>query len=555
MKEAKTALSRMGLYYLLLAANILPNANVIPDSFPTRNVSALYLLLLSVCFVLYCAHRVSPAGRLSAMVKALAWMGLLLILLRGVKYSAFSEVGVLARHAWYAYYIPVLLSPLFLFGVALLVSARDDTRIPKLWYGALALTLVLITLILTNDLHQLAFRFRPGFENWDREYSRGLLYYLATAWLLLLYPASIVLLIVKCRVSSAKRSAWILLIPFAVGVLLIALLFTDRMPLHIVEFPEALIGTAAVMLEGCMQLSLIPTNAHYGKLFAVCSLSAQLTDETGAVVYASPSAASLTPEQFAADSGSRLDAHTVLHKMPLPGGFGFWQVDVTEQDRLNDELAEAKEALRQEAELIRLRNAMRERQAKIEQRTRVYDAIAAKTRPQTQAIVSLAKAARLSENAGLKEASRKRIAFLGAYVKRYANLMLLSQESGEISAGELGLSVSELLRYLNFCGVPGDLIRDAEGAVPASAALGMFEAMETLLEANLSSLQGVFVNLSGREKLTFKITLEGMSNTNVPSDGDDWRNKLRNAGVSAELQQEDDVTFVCLTPTKGGTGV
>ena len=167
MKEVKTALSRMGLYYLLLAINIFPNANLLPDSFPTRNVSTLYLLLLAVCLVLYYAHRVPPTGRLSAMVKALSWMGLLLILLRGVKYSAFSGVGVLARHTWYAYYIPMLLCPLLLFGVSLLVSAKDDTRIPKLWYGALALTLVLIGLVLTNDLHQLVFRFRPNFENWD----------------------------------------------------------------------------------------------------------------------------------------------------------------------------------------------------------------------------------------------------------------------------------------------------------------------------------------------------------------------------------------------------
>ena len=554
MKEVKTALSRMGIYYLLLAINIIPNANLIPDSFPTRNVSAVYLLFLSVCLVLHYAHRVSPTGKLSAMVKALSWMGLLMILLRGVKYSAFSEVGVLARHTWYAYYIPMLLSPTFLFGAALLVSAKDDARIPKLWYGTLALTLVLIGLVLTNDFHQLVFRFRPGFEDWDHSYSRGLLFYFATVWQLLLYPASIIILTVKCRIGSAKRSAWILLIPFAIGIWLLALLFAGKMPLHIIEFPEALIGTAAVVLEGCMQLGLIPTNTNYGKLFAACSLSAQITDQAGTVVYASPSAAKLTPEQFASPSGSRLDGHTVLQKMPLPGGFGFWQVDMTEQDRLNGELEESGEALKQEAELIRLRGEMKERQAKVEQRTQVYDAIAAHTRAQAQAISALAKTARLSEDAALKESSRNRIVFLGAYIKRYANLMLLSRESGSVSAGELGLSVSELLRYLSFCGIPGDLIRDAECDVPADAALAMFETLESLLEASLPSLRGVFVNLSGQERLTFKITLEGIRDPDALLAADAWRNKLRSNGVSAETQQEDNVIFICLTPVKGGAG-
>ena len=554
MNEVKTALSRMGVYYLLLAINIIPNANLIPDSFPTRNVSTVWLLLLSVCLVLYYAHRVPPTGKLSAMVKALSWMGLLMILLRGVKYSVFAEVGVLARHTWYLYYVPMLLLPLLLFGVSLLAGAKDDTRIPRAWYAALALTLALIGLVLTNDLHQLVFRFQPNFENWDRDYSRGFLYYLVTAWQLAFYPASIVLLTVKCRVESARRHVWILLIPFAVGIWLIALLFLGKMPLNIIEFPETLIGTAAVILEGCMQLGLIPTNANYGKLFAVCSLSAQITDVKGTVAYASPSAAKLTPEQFAADSGSRLDEHTVLHKMPVPGGFGFWQVDMTEQDRLNEELAEARDALKQETELIRLRSEMKERQAKIRQRTQVYDAIDARTRRQTQAIFALAKAARLSDDAALKESSRKRITFLGAYIKRYANLMLLSQQSDAIDAGELGLSVSELLRYLNFCGVPGDLICDADCPIPAAAALAMFEALETMLEMNLSTLQGVFVNLSAQQTPTFKITLEGLQETDPLSaqDGDDPREKLRQAGVSAEVQQEDGVTFVCLTAAKGG---
>ena len=63
VKEVKTALSRMGIYYLLLAISSIPNAEVIPDSFPTRNVSAVYLLFLCVCLVLYYAHRVPPAGK------------------------------------------------------------------------------------------------------------------------------------------------------------------------------------------------------------------------------------------------------------------------------------------------------------------------------------------------------------------------------------------------------------------------------------------------------------------------------------------------------------
>ena len=144
MSEASKTLRRMGFYYLLLLINIIPCANVIPDRFPTRNLSTIYLLILCVCLVLYYAHRVSPTGRLSAMMKSISWMALLLILLRGMKYSVFSEVGVLARHLWYLYYVPLLLLPLFLFRISLLVSSKEAERGSGLWRWPLALTVLFI---------------------------------------------------------------------------------------------------------------------------------------------------------------------------------------------------------------------------------------------------------------------------------------------------------------------------------------------------------------------------------------------------------------------------
>ncbi len=552
MREVKAALARMGLYYLLLAINIIPCA-LIPDSFPTRNLSTIYLLLLSLCLVLYYAHRVSPTGVLSLTMKTLSWMAFLLIFLRGIKYSVFSEVDVLARHTWYLYYVPMLLLPLFLFHIALLIPPKKHPRSVSVWVPTLMLTIVLIGLVLTNDLHQLVFRFQPGFRDWDHTYSHGWLFYLVGVWQYALYLAAIFLLVFKCRVSSAKKNAWLLLIPFVIGITMNILLLTRTMPrlngTYIVEFPEALICMAAVVLEGCMQLGLIPTNANYGKLFSLFSISAQITDRAGTPVYASRGALPLTPAQFALPDRSRIEAHTLLHKMPLPGGFGFWQDDMTELDRLNDQLAEAKEALQQEADLIRLRSALKERQAKIEQRTLVYDTIARRTRKQAQLISELAKAARLSPDAARKETCRSRITLLGAYIKRYANLMLLSQESGVVTAGDLGLSVSEYLRYLNFCGIPGEVICSADSMIPADAALAVFEAVEALLEQNLEGLQGVFINLSGQENVTLKLTLEHLTSP-LP---DAAAQALLRDGVTCEVQQEDDVCYLCFGLPKGGT--
>lgn len=552
MNELKTTLKRMAFYYILLALNIIPCANIIPDSFPTRNLSAIYLLVLSVCLILYYSHRVSSTGALSVMMKALSWMCMLLILLRGIKYSVFAETGVLARHVWYLYYVPMLLIPLFLFNISLLISPKKDFAIPKGRYIIPAVTAAFIILVVTNDLHRLVFVFQPQFNNWDSDYSYGKLFYLVTFWQYALYFAAIIVLIIKCRIGSSRKNAWVILIPFAIGIFMNTLLVTGKMPVingsHIIEFPEALMFTVAVVLECCMQLGLIPTNTDYGKLFQKFSISAQITDKNGTPVYSSYTAVPLTAEQFALSGGSRIGEHTLLHKMEIPGGFGFWQDDVTEIDRLNAELAEAKEELSQEAELIRLRNELKENRTKIEQRTLVYDTVAKRTQRQSQSISQRAEKARLSDDAAEKEACRGRITLLGAYIKRYANLMLLSQESGIIEAGEFGLSVSEVLRYLNFCGIPGEFFGNADCTVNAEAALAVFEAFEILLESNLQSLRGAFVNLSANENLTFKLTLENLTESLPP----EMEKELDAAGVKYETNREDNVTYICFTLQKGG---
>ena len=554
MNEVKNTLKRMVIYYLLFAINIIPSIGFIVDNFPTRNLVAIYLLILSVCLVLYYSHRVSPTGGFSSMMKILSWMGLLLILFRVIKYSAFSEVDVLARHTWYFYYVPILLLPLFLFYISLMVAPNKKSQISKFWHWTLAITVIFIALVLSNDIHQQIFKFNDNFANWDNDYTHGWLFYVLNVWQFGLYIGAIIILIIKCSVSGAKKSAWIMLIPVGIGVVLYSLLFTGNVPKingsTIFEFPETHIFTIAVVLECCMQLGLIPTNTEYGKLFKSLSISAQITDTKGMPIFASAKAIPIKAEQFELDSGARIGEHTILHKMPLSGGYGFWQDDMTELDRLNDELSEAKEGLSQEAELIRLKNELKERQTKILQRTLVYDAIAKRTQRQSQAITLLAENARKSDDKAVKDESRRHITLLGAYIKRYANLMLMGQESEYIEVGELGLSISEVLRYLNYCGIPGEIINSAKCTIHANAALAVFEVFEYLIEANYSLLKGVFVNLSEGERVVFKIIFENLT-ADISKDMGD---KLKESDVLYDITQEDAVTYITFTMPKGGEG-
>lgn len=550
MKVLKRTLLRIGFYYLLLLINCVLSLSFISNTFPLRNLPSIFLLILSFCLVLYYSHRVSPKGMSSFFIKSIAWLSLLLILFRSIKYSSFSRVDILARHTWYFYYIPILLMPLCLFYISILVSNKRGDVFPKAFIWVFIITIIFIVLILTNDLHQQVFKFQEGFKDWNSDYEHVWLFYVINVWQYSLYLAAIVILIVKCRISESKKNAWVLLIPASIGVVLYILLLINRVP-HVFgstlfEFPEAHIFTIVTIVECCIQLGLVPTNSEYGKIFQNLSINSQITDEKGNPLFISKQATPITKEQFSLPNGSRVDEHSLLHKMKLPGGYGFWQDDMKELDRINEELIEAKEALKQETELIRLRNELDEKQAKIKQRIILYDKIAESTHKQSQTISALAKKARETKDKHLKDEYCRRIVLFGAYIKRYANLILLSQENNVIELGELKLSISELLHYLNYYGVPGEFIGEAQSYISSRSALCVFSSLQLMIEDNIKTLKGVFVSLDMKDKVVLKLILENMR----ISLSKDKIKELSDNDIIVDITKEDMISYITFNLNK-----
>ena len=553
MNEVKTSLKRLALFYFLLALSIFPNCNIIPCRFPLENISSLYLFSLTVCLIFHFYRRVAQHTKLRRLMLTLACMEALLIMLRGIKYSVFGSIHFLSRYSWYLFFIPMLFIPVLLFYISLYIDTKDEQQVRKRWGWVAVVTVLLILLVFTNDFHQMVYGYNPGFDNWDLDYSHGWAFTVVTAWEYGFYVISVMILLIKCSVSKVKNRAWLILIPFTIGVTMILLKFTDTMPRIngncLAEFPETLCCMVTGVLECCMQLGMIPTNENYRELMKETSVRVQITDRDGNVIYKSDAAKELTKEQFSAPDKARIGEHTILRRMDIPGGYGFWENDVTELDKLNEELAETGEALSEEARLVQLQNELKEKQAKIDQRTAVYDTIARRTQNQSMAISRISDEALKSNDPGVKDRCRKHIALLGAYIKRYANLTLLSESTGAVSINELALSVTEVLRYLNRYGIPGELLSAAEGSVPAEEALAVFEAFETLLENHLPDLTGAFVNLdTENDGFVFRLTLENMG-AEIPASVTE---NLLKRGIQTDAEYEDNVGYISFVFPKGG---
>ena len=97
-------------------------------------------------------------------------MAMLWLFLRVVKYRFFTDSTII-RHLWYCYYVPQILAPLFSLFAALQLGRREGDALSHKWYLLFIPAALLIGGILTNDLHQMAFRATPDAAALEADYT------------------------------------------------------------------------------------------------------------------------------------------------------------------------------------------------------------------------------------------------------------------------------------------------------------------------------------------------------------------------------------------------
>ena len=376
-------------------------------------------------------------------------MAVLWLFLRAVKYRFFSD-DTITRHLWYLYYVPQILAPLFSLFAALQLGRREGTAFSRRWYLLFIPAALLFGSILTNDLHQMAFRSVPGAATLEADYTHGWMYYLAMTWVVGLLLATGIIVYRKCHVSESRRYAWVPLCVFLGGFVLCALSYANTYTFH--KIPECFCLTFAAFWESCLQVGLMPTNGYYRYFFSESTVAAQIVDGQGRPVYRAQNAPDLTPDQLnaAARKAIFLNADTRLQSAPVQDGRVYWVEDLSKINRIQGQLAEINARLSEENELIQAENELKRQRAQIEEKNRLMDEMIALVQPQLFQINRLLE----EENAQILNVQNlKQVCLLGAYVKRRVNLALICEKR----AGALHPRIADLSDAIR-CG-----LRDASG--------------------------------------------------------------------------------------------
>ena len=431
-------------------------------------------------------------------------MTVLWLFLRTVKYRFFSG-DTITRYLWYLYYVPQILAPLFSLFAALQLGRREGDAFSRRWYLLFIPAALLIGGILSNDLHQMAFRSVPGAATLQADYTHGWMYYLAMTWIVGLLLATGIIVYRKCRISESRRYAWVPLCAFLSGIVLCALSFANTYTFH--KMPECFCLTFAAFWESCLQVGLIPTNGYYRYFFSESTVAAQIVDGQGQPVYRAQNAPDLTACQLdaAAREAILLNADTRLQSAPVQDGRVYWVEDISKINRIQGQLAEINARLSEENELIQAENELKRQRAQIEEKNRLMDEMIALVQPQLLQINRLLE----EENAqALNVQNLKQVCLLGAYVKRRVNLALICDQKTVVPVDELAHCIRESLTYLTQYGAVCALHQEGKGSVRSCDAQTAYDFFEDCLEAALPSLSALMVRVECSERFSIRLMME-----------------------------------------------
>ena len=426
-------------------------------------------------------------------------MAVMWMFLRTVKYRFFEDNNV-SRYLWYLYYVPQILAPLFSLFAALEVGRREGDAFSRRWYLLFIPAALLIGGILSNDLHQMAFRSVPGAATLQADYTHGWMYYLAMTWIVGLLLATGIIVYRKCRISESRRYAWVPLGIFLGGFALCALSFAEIYTFH--KMPECFCLTFAALWESCLQVGLLPTNRQYRYFISESTIAAQIVDGHGHPVYRAKNAPALSPDQLAdARRGAiLLTSDARLQSAPIQDGRVYWVEDISQINRIRAQLVEINAQLSEENELIQAENALKRQRAQIEEKNHLMDAMLGLVQPQLQQIN------RLLENGGVK--NLKSVCLLGAYVKRRVNLALICEKKAAVPVEELAHCIRESLTYLAQYGAACALYQEGSGSVDSREAQLAYDFFEDCLEAALLSLSALMVRVECGDRFSIRLMME-----------------------------------------------
>lgn len=554
-----TKIMLSGATFLYVMAGVFSFLDNAVEAFPFRlsGISYLAHCVLCILALIYLKRDIpnlQARGYLMLTVAALlVWQ-----IVAMVKNVLFPPDFAINRWLWYFYYVPMLLIPSTLLIAALNTGLHNSQRIDPAYYLALLVSGVLAIGVLTNDYHQLAFGFSDGPASFYKGQTYRPLFYVVMVWIFVVFGMTVYVLWRRIRVERNRKYVLVVLAIIMLAGLYLAWRVTNYAVIpwlnDIYDVPQIWEGIVLVALELCIRLGIIKANYNFLEFYTASTISSTLVDGDGTIRYQTSGIIPSTKEQRrqALDESVYLDRDHRLRGRYISGGYAFWTDDLSQLNQLNHELSETQERLKEENNLIKAENEILARRVKADERNKLYDLMARSVNSELDIMEDLIKNTS-PDSPDFKEKLSEACIYK-AYIKRYCNMMLMGQDSEELSSFELENSIRESMEYIKLRGIDCELARFGDGFYPAESLLLAYSIYERTI-VKVDKPDKILVEIAANETgIRLSIRVDGKDSRLTEEDYQDIDQDLIKIGASRYLTSNENTTHLQVNFPRLGLG-
>lgn len=461
-------------------------------------VHTIVLILYTFVIFLWIHNMISRVLRHSIVTK-FKLIGILLICyltMRTVKYEIFINNEDAVRIIRNFYFVFPLILTQLVFLTSLHVGKSEREGISKYWNIIWIPTCALALLILTNDYHELAFSVDPKV--------RGLNMYGPVFYFVIIYIGLLALCTLVFTMMPSFKNRHLASVNLPIFIIFIWGLYTflfmigwEPFEYFKIIFKSAEFNVLMVLLfiESLVFMRLLPSNRGYESFLQLSSLNIGIMDSNGKIIFSPKMYRDIEPSliEDALLNPIFIDKDTMLESAKIKGGKSFWFVDFTDFNNLKRKLISISEDMLSENELLKANNILQKNMVKLEEQREIRNHIQMKLKPQFDQLKYIL--INLPDDEDLFEIKLKHACFLDVYIKRYANLFLITKNKNTLDLSELRLAFCESLDYLKLSDVSTYIDWELSGKFDAKYCLNLYEIFQYALEFYMPGIDSLYINL------------------------------------------------------------
>ena len=406
-------------------------------------------------------------------------------------------------YTWYLLYIPLLFIPSMWFITNNQIYIKNKTYKKVVAIISLAISLLLLLLVLTNNLHQFVFIFPDdvtGNHVGDYKYNIG--YFVLYAFIFVEILTTIVLFYVfslkKTTIKQKIFPSMVILLVLVYSILYVA---TDIFVPYLSDMTLVYTVLGTLLVYVLLKCGLVKNSGAYFEFFETCNVPLAIVNEKADIEY-----------QNTRYEEQKASKNMLLQKQKLNSGTLLVLEDVGKLKSLQNNLKKEIEKLEYSNKILKKNKEILQKEKQIEFHTMLYNKVEKQIKNKRFVLEQLLNnlpTKITKENKNQTKEILNEIKIVVGYLKRKTSLILFAEQKNDISKDELKLLFNESFNDLKWLKINAGIGLD-EKPVPISTANKFYDIYNELLTKIKKENLDIWLTIKKRDVWEFEITFDGI---------------------------------------------